>query len=92
MRRDSAPLALHPAHRFRVRQDPAPEVPPEQTASILSFITYRFLDPIIWKAYSIPHLPYEQLPPQADYDYAKNLVKRAFPVSVSYSNRAFCSC
>ena len=42
-------------------------------------LTYTFLDQIIWKAYKVPHLPYEQLPPQADYDYATNLVKRAFP-------------
>lgn len=53
---------------------------PEQTASILSMSIYTFLDSIIWKAYKVPHLPIDELPPLADYDYAKNLVKRAFPV------------
>ncbi|RDX55372.1 hypothetical protein OH76DRAFT_1428233 [Lentinus brumalis] len=60
-------------------KDPAPEVNPEQTASILSIAIYTFLDSIIWKAYKVPHLPLDELPPIADYDYAKNLVKRAFP-------------
>ncbi|KAH9939277.1 uncharacterized protein BXZ73DRAFT_76000 [Epithele typhae] len=60
-------------------KDPAPEPNPEQTASIASILTYRFLDNIVFKAYRIPHLGWDQLPPQADYDYVKNLVKRAFP-------------
>ncbi|KAI0711030.1 hypothetical protein C8T65DRAFT_739602 [Cerioporus squamosus] len=60
-------------------KDPAPEVNPEQTASILSVAIYAFLDSIIWKAYKVPHLPLDELPPIADYDHAKNLVKRAFP-------------
>ena len=66
-------------------QDPAPEVNPEQTASILSVAVYTFLDAIIWKAYKVPHLPLEELPPLADYDYAKNLVKRAFKVRVPHT-------
>ncbi|KAI0750650.1 hypothetical protein C8Q80DRAFT_1097969 [Daedaleopsis nitida] len=60
-------------------KDPSPVPNPEQTASILSFSIFTFLDKIIWKAYKVPHLPLEELPPIADYDYAKNLVKRAFP-------------
>ncbi|KAH9940070.1 uncharacterized protein BXZ73DRAFT_99070 [Epithele typhae] len=60
-------------------KDPAPEPNPEQTASIASVLTYCFLDSIVFKAYKLPHLGWDQLPPQADYDYAKNLVKRAFP-------------
>ncbi|KAI8982789.1 multidrug resistance-associated ABC transporter [Trametes punicea] len=60
-------------------KDPAPEVNPEQTASIFSMSVYTFLDGIIFKAYRMPHLPWEELPPLADYDYAKNLVKRSFP-------------
>ena len=61
-------------------QDPMPEPNPEQTASIFSMSIYTFLDGIIFKAYRMPHLPWEELPPLADYDYAKNLVKRSFPV------------
>jgi hypothetical protein len=57
-----------------------PETNPEQTASILSLALYSFLDPIIFLAYRIPHLKFEQLPPLCDYDYAENLKARAFPV------------
>ncbi|EKM60769.1 uncharacterized protein PHACADRAFT_246884 [Phanerochaete carnosa HHB-10118-sp] len=59
-------------------KDPAAEVNPEQTACILSMSLYLFLEPLIWKAYRLPHLPYDQLYPLADYDYTKNLVKRSF--------------
>ncbi|TFK36798.1 hypothetical protein BDQ12DRAFT_699326 [Crucibulum laeve] len=52
---------------------------PEQTASILSLITYSFLDPIIFLAYRIPHLSHDQLPPLADYDYSHHLVGKSFP-------------
>ncbi|OSD04422.1 multidrug resistance-associated ABC transporter [Trametes coccinea BRFM310] len=60
-------------------KDPMPEVNPEQTASLFSMSVYTFLDGIIFKAYRMPHLPFDELPPLADYDYAKNLVKRSFP-------------
>ncbi|KAJ7747233.1 hypothetical protein B0H16DRAFT_1692432 [Mycena metata] len=52
--------------------------PPEQTAPILSLMLYFFLDPIIFLAYRIPHLKFEQLPPLADTDQAENLKARAF--------------
>lgn len=58
------------------------EVAPEQTASILSLVLYSFLDPIIFLAYRIPHLSFDQLPPLADYDLAKYLVKRSHGVSL----------
>lgn len=54
---------------------------PEQTASILSFVTYHFLDGTIWRGYRMPHLSFEHLPPLADYDKATNLTSRSFPVS-----------
>ncbi|KAI1795060.1 hypothetical protein LXA43DRAFT_1080347 [Ganoderma leucocontextum] len=60
-------------------KEPSEKVNPEQTASILSMSVYTFLDGIIWKAYQVPHLPYEELPPLADYDRTKHLVKRSFP-------------
>jgi hypothetical protein len=53
---------------------------PEQTASILSMITYTFLDQIVLLAYRVPHLSYDQLPPLADYDYTPNLKAKSFPV------------
>jgi hypothetical protein len=56
---------------------------PEQTACLLSLVLYFFLDQIIFLSYRLPHLPFDQLPPLADYDYCKNLKAKAFPVSVS---------
>jgi hypothetical protein len=43
-------------------------------------MTYIFLDPIVFLAYRVPHLSHDMLPPLADYDYTKNLVKRSFKV------------
>lgn len=53
---------------------------PEQTASLLSFMLYSFLDPLIFLAYRIPKLSHEQLPPLADYDHAKHLTEKSFRV------------
>lgn len=56
---------------------------PEQTASLLSFVFYSFLDPLVFLANRVPHLSYDMLPPLADYDYAKNLVAASFQVFYS---------
>ena len=53
---------------------------PEQTASIASFLFYVFLDPMVWRAYRIPHLPHNQLPPLCDYDAVKYLIKKEYKV------------
>ncbi|KAJ7670138.1 P-loop containing nucleoside triphosphate hydrolase protein, partial [Mycena polygramma] len=58
---------------------PMPVANPEQTASILSSAFYFFLDPIIFLAYRIPHLSFDQLPPLCDYDSAEYLKAEAFP-------------
>lgn len=50
----------------------------EQTASLVSFLLFSFLDPIVFKAYRVPHLPYEDLPPLADYDRAEHLIHKSF--------------
>ncbi|KAE9405089.1 P-loop containing nucleoside triphosphate hydrolase protein [Gymnopus androsaceus JB14] len=56
-----------------------PQVPnPEQTCSSLSRLLFVFLDPIIIKAYFSPNLPYEDLPPLSDSDYAGYLKKKSF--------------
>ncbi|EIM92492.1 uncharacterized protein STEHIDRAFT_127305 [Stereum hirsutum FP-91666 SS1] len=60
-------------------KEPTPEPPAEQTASIFSMAIYSFLDPTVFLAYRIPHLSFNQLPPLADYDHAKNLVNMSFP-------------
>lgn len=51
----------------------------EQTTSIINLALWTFLDPIIWIAYRVPHLKFEQLPPLADYDAGKNLISKSFP-------------
>ncbi|KAG8972657.1 hypothetical protein FRC05_009668 [Tulasnella sp. 425] len=52
---------------------------PEQTASILSFITWSFLDPVVLQASRVSHLPYESLPNLPDYDHADFLMSKAAP-------------
>ncbi len=47
-------------------------------------MTYTFLDPIVFKANRVTHLSHDKLPPLADYDYTKNLVRRSFKVGTHY--------
>ena len=61
-------------------QHPQSETAPEQTASILSLATFSYMDCVLWKAQKVAHMTKEDLPPNADFDYAANLKKRAFPV------------
>lgn len=61
-------------------QNPAIEPNPEQTASWLSFSLFTFLDPLIIKASKVPHLPLEECPPLADYDWAPHVIQKSFPV------------
>ncbi|KAH7905541.1 hypothetical protein BJ138DRAFT_1017581, partial [Hygrophoropsis aurantiaca] len=58
--------------------DPAKSPHPEQTSSWISMVLYIWEDPIVYLAYKSPHLSHEQLPPMADQDYSKNLVKMSF--------------
>jgi len=55
---------------------------PEQTASIFSLAIYSFLDPVVFLAYRAPHLAHDQLPPLADYDDARYLTEKSFPVCI----------
>ncbi|KAF9811113.1 hypothetical protein IEO21_06662 [Rhodonia placenta] len=57
---------------------PSSEPHPEQTASVLSRIVFAWLDKTVYKAYRVPHLPIEELPPLADYDQAHNLMQGSF--------------
>lgn len=61
-------------------QNPATDVNPEQTASWFSFVFFFFVDDIIFKASRVPHLPAEEFPPLADYDWAPHIVRKSFPV------------
>lgn len=65
---------------------------PEQTASLLSLMTYSFLDPVVSLANRVPTLTHDQLPPLADYDYAKNLIATSFPVRCLSSCNIALSC
>ncbi|EJD52269.1 P-loop containing nucleoside triphosphate hydrolase protein, partial [Auricularia subglabra TFB-10046 SS5] len=58
---------------------PSENPPPEQTVSWLSFVTFSFLDPLVWKGFRSTHLAWDELPPLADYDRAEHLRGRAFP-------------
>ncbi|KAF5327417.1 hypothetical protein D9619_004696 [Psilocybe cf. subviscida] len=58
--------------------NPMRDLNPEQTASILSLMLYTFLDPIIFEANKVAHLPCDRLPPLADYDRAKHLKGASF--------------
>ncbi|KAJ7156241.1 hypothetical protein C8R46DRAFT_1294835, partial [Mycena filopes] len=73
------PLAIPRRYTPLDVKNPAPAPNPEQTASILSSVLYTWLDPTIYLAYRMPHLPFEALPPLCDYDRAQDLKTRAFP-------------
>ncbi|KAF7321127.1 hypothetical protein HMN09_00200700 [Mycena chlorophos] len=51
---------------------------PEQTASILSLAFYSFLDPTVFLGKRLKQIPYDSLPPLADYDSAKYLKESCF--------------
>ncbi|KAF9481117.1 multidrug resistance-associated ABC transporter [Pholiota conissans] len=59
-------------------KNPMPEPNPEQTASWFSFVTFSFLDPIIFLGARTDHLSPDQLPPLRDTDASENLIKKAF--------------
>ncbi|KAF9808290.1 hypothetical protein IEO21_07903 [Rhodonia placenta] len=59
-------------------KNPSSHPHPEQTTPILSLMLFSWLDKLVMKAYRMPHLPLDELPPLADTDSAENLVKRAF--------------
>ncbi|KAH7101269.1 ATP-binding cassette transporter [Auriculariales sp. MPI-PUGE-AT-0066] len=59
--------------------NPSDDPAPEQTASLLSFMLFSFVGPLIWAGYRSVHLAYDCLPPLADYDRAGFLKERAFP-------------
>ncbi|KAI3622081.1 atp-binding cassette transporter [Moniliophthora roreri] len=51
---------------------------PEQTTCLLSLLTYRFLDPVVFYAYRVPHLAWDKLPPLSDRDHTHVLKQRSF--------------
>ena len=69
---------VSPRHPHIVSEGMSPS--PEQTASIWSLMVHSYVDSVIWKAYTVPHLPLDQLDPLADYDTARHLVNRSYKV------------
>ncbi|KJA20178.1 hypothetical protein HYPSUDRAFT_204055 [Hypholoma sublateritium FD-334 SS-4] len=68
--------------RRYVPVDPKNQMPnpnSEQTASIISILTFTFLDNIILMGSKVTHLRADQLPPLADYDGAEYQTTKSFP-------------
>ena len=65
------------------------ESSPEQTCCLMSMMLYSFVDPIIVIAAKVPHLSYDELPPQPYYDQSKHLIKHAFRVGPLVFNGTF---
>ena len=59
-------------------QDASREPNPEQTASLISLLTYAFLDKHIYTSYISPQRATETMPAIADYDRTAYLVDRSF--------------
>jgi hypothetical protein len=59
-------------------QHPQTEINPEQTAPLISFFTFTFLDPVIAASRRVAHLSYAMLPPQVDHDAMRALRPRTY--------------
>ncbi|EDR06231.1 uncharacterized protein LACBIDRAFT_300519 [Laccaria bicolor S238N-H82] len=53
---------------------------PEQTCCLMPMMFYSFVDPIIGIAAKVPHLSYNDLPPQPYCDRSKHLIKCGFRI------------
>ncbi|KAK0465231.1 uncharacterized protein EV420DRAFT_1637381 [Desarmillaria tabescens] len=73
------PLVIPRAYIPVDAKNPMPLPSPEQTAPLISLMLHSYLDPLVLKAYRIPHLPFDQLPPLSDYDTSQVLKARSFP-------------
>ncbi|TDL20550.1 P-loop containing nucleoside triphosphate hydrolase protein [Rickenella mellea] len=63
---------------FRPKQ--SDDVPsPEDTCSILSRVTYTYLDPVIFYAYRVPDIKLEELPPLPPDERSAVLAEKNFP-------------
>ncbi|KAF6747842.1 multidrug resistance-associated ABC transporter [Ephemerocybe angulata] len=73
------PLVVPTVYKPLNPKDTADRLHPEQTASLLSTLTFTYLSPTITVANRASHLNAEALPPMADYDRARFLADRAIP-------------
>ena len=60
---------------------------PEQTASLWSLVTYTFMDVTVWRAYHMPHLPFDLFPPLPDYDHLRNIISDTFQVCLCVTRK-----
>jgi hypothetical protein len=61
------------ADGYQFRQHPQTQISPEQTAPLLSFFTFSFVDSVIAASRRVAHLSYAMLPPQVDRDMMRTL-------------------
>ncbi|KAK7690650.1 hypothetical protein QCA50_005749 [Cerrena zonata] len=61
-------------------KNPMPVINPEQTTSLISFLSYAFMDSVIFKAWRVQHLTIDDLAPLPDEDGTKNLVDPGFKI------------
>ena len=69
---------VSPRHPHIVSEGTTPS--PEQTASILSLVTFSWLDPLIADAQKKRRLPVEDMPPLAHYNSIDHLVDISYAV------------
>jgi hypothetical protein len=74
------------ANTSQFAKNPMPVPNPEQTASLISRMTYTYLDSLIYAATKVAHLSYAQLPPLADDDSSSYQSSQAFPVRIHSSS------
>ncbi|KZV96966.1 P-loop containing nucleoside triphosphate hydrolase protein [Exidia glandulosa HHB12029] len=72
----ATPTVYIPIDATKYQDVPAPE----QTASLLSFMFYAFVDPLVKLGYRSEHLSLDMLPPVADYDRAAHVREMALPL------------
>ncbi|KAH0835495.1 hypothetical protein J3R83DRAFT_9163 [Lanmaoa asiatica] len=63
---------------------------PEQTASWASLLFYSWVEPTVWLACRLVHLPHDLLPPLSDQDCAENLKRHSFPHLDQFSGAKKC--
>ncbi|CAL1702786.1 unnamed protein product [Somion occarium] len=69
---------ISPRQYVPVDPEDGNEPNPEQTASWLSRLFYIYCDPVVLKAFRVPHMKIDDLPLLSDFNRTKYLVKESF--------------
>jgi hypothetical protein len=64
---------------LRRTQNPQSAAAPSQTAPLIGFVTYSFLEPLLWEAHRTGHLGADRVPPLIDTDRTSVVKERSFP-------------